>query len=50
VLFNQGCRTYVLDGDNVRHGLNGNLGFSVEDRAENCGAGRGRQAVRRGRA
>jgi len=35
VLFKQGCRTYVLDGDNVRHGLNGNLGFSVEDRAEN---------------
>jgi adenylylsulfate kinase len=35
VLFQQGCRTYVLDGDNVRHGLNGNLGFSVEDRAEN---------------
>jgi len=26
---------YVLDGDNVRHGLNGNLGFSAEDREEN---------------
>lgn len=26
---------YVLDGDNLRHGLNGNLGFSAEDRAEN---------------
>ena len=26
---------YVLDGDNVRHGLNSNLGFSPEDRAEN---------------
>jgi bifunctional enzyme CysN/CysC len=26
---------YVLDGDNVRHGLNGDLGFSAEDRAEN---------------
>jgi adenylylsulfate kinase len=26
---------YVLDGDNVRHGLNKNLGFSAEDRAEN---------------
>ncbi|MEE8580281.1 MAG: adenylyl-sulfate kinase [Myxococcota bacterium] len=26
---------YVLDGDNVRHGLNGNLGFSPEDRSEN---------------
>ncbi len=30
-----GCRTYVLDGDNVRHGLCGDLGFSVEDRHEN---------------
>ena len=29
------CRTYVLDGDNVRHGLNKNLGFSPEDRTEN---------------
>jgi len=28
-------RTYVLDGDNVRHGLNSNLGFSREDRREN---------------
>jgi len=26
---------YLLDGDNLRHGLNGDLGFSVEDRAEN---------------
>ncbi len=30
-----GCRTYVLDGDNVRHGLCGDLGFSREDRSEN---------------
>lgn len=30
-----GCRTYVLDGDNVRHGLCGDLGFSVADRIEN---------------
>ena len=30
-----GCRTYVLDGDNVRHGLNRDLGFSEEDRTEN---------------
>lgn len=30
-----GCRTYVLDGDNVRHGLCGDLGFSVVDRSEN---------------
>ena len=34
-LFEKGCRTYVLDGDNVRHGLNNNLGFSPEDRTEN---------------
>lgn len=30
-----GCRTYVFDGDNVRHGLCGDLGFSIEDRSEN---------------
>jgi bifunctional enzyme CysN/CysC len=30
-----GCHTYVLDGDNVRHGLNRDLGFSERDRAEN---------------
>ena len=35
VLHHNGCRTYVLDGDNVRHGLNSDLGFSIEDRAEN---------------
>lgn len=29
------CRTYVLDGDNVRHGLCGDLGFSAADRSEN---------------
>lgn len=34
-LFAMGCQTYVLDGDNVRHGLNKGLGFSPEDRAEN---------------
>lgn len=34
-LFERGCRTYVLDGDNIRHGLNKNLGFSPEDRTEN---------------
>ena len=34
-LHQMGCRTYVLDGDNVRHGLCGDLGFSVEDRVEN---------------
>ncbi len=30
-----GVHTYVLDGDNVRHGLNKDLGFTAEDRAEN---------------
>ena len=30
-----GCRTYVLDGDNVRHGLSSNLSFSDDDRKEN---------------
>lgn len=34
-LFHKGIRAYVLDGDNVRHGLNSNLGFSREDRREN---------------
>ena len=34
-LFEKGYNTYVLDGDNVRHGLCADLGFSPEDRAEN---------------
>ena len=34
-LFAKGYQVYVLDGDNVRDGLNANLGFSPEDRAEN---------------
>jgi bifunctional enzyme CysN/CysC len=34
-LVQQGRVAYLLDGDNLRHGLNGNLGFSAEDRAEN---------------
>jgi bifunctional enzyme CysN/CysC len=34
-LFALGRHTYVLDGDNVRHGLNRDLGFSVVDRVEN---------------
>ena len=34
-LFNLGIQTYILDGDNIRHGLNSNLGFSPEDRVEN---------------
>lgn len=35
LLFEKGCRTYVFDGDNVRHGLCADLGFSAEDRREN---------------
>ncbi len=35
VFVQQGRLAYVLDGDNIRHGLNKNLGFSAEDRAEN---------------
>lgn len=34
-LHQQGCHTFVLDGDNVRHGLCGDLGFSSKDREEN---------------
>jgi len=34
-LCERGVKTYILDGDNVRHGLNSNLGFSPEDRTEN---------------
>ncbi len=34
-LFSIGCNVFVLDGDNVRHGLNSDLGFSPEDRDEN---------------
>ncbi|URT73223.1 adenylyl-sulfate kinase [Cytobacillus firmus] len=34
-LFRQGINEYVLDGDNVRHGLNKDLGFSEADRNEN---------------
>lgn len=35
VLFNRKVQSYVLDGDNIRQGLNSNLGFSPEDREEN---------------
>jgi adenylylsulfate kinase len=35
VLFERGFHTFILDGDNVRHGLNKNLGFSPEERTEN---------------
>jgi adenylylsulfate kinase len=34
-LHQRGCRTYVFDGDNVRHGLCSDLGFSTDDRSEN---------------
>ena len=34
-LYERGIKSYVLDGDNIRHGLNNNLGFSHEDRTEN---------------
>jgi adenylylsulfate kinase len=35
MLHQEGCSTYVFDGDNVRHGLCGDLGFSSQDRSEN---------------
>lgn len=35
LLFSRGCHSYLLDGDNVRHGLNGDLGFSDSERIEN---------------
>lgn len=34
-LYKRGIKTYLLDGDNVRHGLNSDLGFSDKDRIEN---------------
>ncbi len=34
-LYEKGILSYVLDGDNIRHGLNEDLGFSAEDREEN---------------
>jgi len=34
-LIDRGIAAYVLDGDNIRHGLNGDLGFSPQDRTEN---------------
>ncbi len=34
-LWDRGVRAYILDGDNVRHGLNADLGFSPQDRTEN---------------
>ena len=35
ILFKTGCQVFILDGDNIRHGLNKDLGFSPEDREEN---------------
>ena len=34
-LFDMGCTTYLLDGDNIRHGLNRDLGFTEAERIEN---------------
>lgn len=34
-LYKMNCRNVLLDGDNLRHGICGNLGFSIEDRKEN---------------
>ena len=34
-LFKRGNKVVTLDGDNIRHGLNSNLGFTAEDREEN---------------
>src|SRR4051812_24320392 len=34
-LHERGCHTYLLDGDNMRHGLNKDLGFTAADRVEN---------------
>ena len=34
-LYSQGKKTYILDGDNIRHGLNKDLGFTDKDRVEN---------------
>ena len=34
-LYDEGKQVFVIDGDNVRHGLNGDLGFSPQDREEN---------------
>jgi len=34
-LHNQGLSTYILDGDNIRHGINKDLGFTPQDRSEN---------------
>ncbi len=35
LLFERGCHTYLLDGDNIRHGLNNDLGFDDDSRKEN---------------
>ena len=37
-LFKKGYQVYVLDGDNIRHGLSADLGFSPEDRAKTSAA------------
>lgn len=35
MLYEKGCHTYLLDGDNIRHGLSKDLGFDEPDRVEN---------------
>lgn len=35
ILYERGCHTYILDGDNIRHGLNSDLGFDEISRTEN---------------
>ncbi len=35
ILFENGCKTYLIDGDIFRRGISSDLGFSVEDRNEN---------------
>ena len=50
LLLDRGPAAYLLDGDNLRHGLNGDLGFTADDRDENVRrVVRGRPAVRRRR-
>ncbi|GAA3328905.1 hypothetical protein GCM10020331_074770 [Ectobacillus funiculus] len=40
-LFKRGFRSYVLDGDNIRHGLNSDLRFGAQDRKEKYPQNRG---------
>ena len=49
-LFARGYQVYVLDGDNVRHGLNADLGFTHDDRTENIRSSRPTGQIARRRA